>query len=145
MKSRTASRIILLAASVLLSLAPPASASFFTSKEGWIGAAAGGVAGGVIGYQSGEELEGALLGSLAGFAIGTTVHRQKQRQKQLEREQELRRQLIALQQQHQTAERQGASEFSPARESHRPRSLTKSEEQQLLLQASPLFTVRPKE
>lgn len=125
---------------VLLIPASPVEAQKVLNKEAVIGAAAGGTAGGIIGHQTGSKTEGAVLGSIAGYAIGTTIHRQKQRQRHLEYNQRLLREQLAHHHQQQALADQ-APQSPPPQAPARP-ALTDSEKQQLLLQASPLFSVR---
>lgn len=125
-----------LVSALALITASPGHASVLLNKEGLIGATAGGLAGGIIGHQSEHEAEGALLGSLAGFAIGTTIHRQKQRHEQREREKEIFGQMASPRL---TADQPAPEQRpTPAPEPQ----LSKAEQQQLLLQATPLFSVK---
>ncbi len=103
------------------------------NKEGLIGATAGGIAGGVIGHQSGHKVEGAVIGAVGGYALGTNMHRQKSKNK------DLRRERAGLH--HEVAEQKQALEETGAalRQATTRPPLTREQEQQLVLQAYPLY------
>ena len=103
------------------------------NKEGLIGATAGGIAGGVIGHQSGRKVEGAVIGTLGGYAIGTTMHRQKSRNK------DLRRERAGLQHDLRESEEALAETDEALRQATTRPPLTREQEQQLVLQAYPLY------
>jgi len=115
-----------------LVLTPHLSPAGIFNKENTIGAAIGGIAGGVIGHQSGHKTEGAILGGVAGYAIGSVI--QDEKQKKCSR--------------HQTPQTVVVIEEAPTHTTSTPTPVapeprfTKSEERQLLLQSTPLFSVR---
>jgi hypothetical protein len=123
-----------------LCVAPAHAGTRVLNKEGMIGATGGAVAGGVVGHQSGHRTGGAIIGGVAGYAIGTTLHRQKQREKSIARQRQLEMEHARLREEAYRREAYPTPEVSSV-EPAAPR-LTNSEQQQLLLQSYPVFTVR---
>lgn len=130
----------------LLTALAPLSADAGTriaNKEGMIGTTTGGIAGGVIGHQQGRGIEGAVIGTVAGYALGTHVHRHKDRQKQARRQNREYRRQLQLEREIAMAESATAERRLDQREYRPPEpQYTRSEERQILLQSSPLYTVR---
>lgn len=133
--------LLTIAASIPSAPAALASGTRVFNREGVIGATTGGIAGGLIGNQSGDTFEGAAIGAVIGYAIGANIHRQKRRDRAIEERQQHLEHLLRMEQDR-TADAEAAALEAARNTPPSPPPLTREQKQQLMLQATPLFTVR---